>query len=105
MIPAATIWRTRNRSALAQPAIYTQIAMTHIATERDLAVPMRDGTRLFANLYGPTVVGHIPSGPASGPVIHIEDVTRFYKVYDAARRQPEYLPGVTPSAALKQRLR
>ena len=50
-------------------------------------------------------MGHIPSGPAPGPVIHIEDVTRFYKVYDAARRQPEYLPGVTPSAALKQRLR
>jgi hypothetical protein len=51
----------------------------------------------------PLSVGHIPSGPA--PVIHIEGVTRFYKVYDAARRQPEYLPGVTPNAALKQRLR
>ncbi len=51
----------------------------------------------------PLSVGRIPSGPA--PVIHIEGVTRFYKVYGAVRRQPEYLPGVTPSAALKQRLR
>jgi predicted acyl esterase len=27
--------------------------MTSIAIERDLAVPMRDGVRLFANLYKP----------------------------------------------------
>ncbi len=37
--PAATIWSTRNRSALAQLAIYTQIAMMPITTERDPAVP------------------------------------------------------------------
>lgn len=29
-----------------------------------------------------------PSRPAAGPVIHIEDVDRFYKVYDAAGGHP-----------------
>src|SRR5437870_13468084 len=31
-----------------------------MAMERDLAVPMRDGTRLFANLYRPAVEGPYP---------------------------------------------
>ena len=30
------------------------MALTSIAVERDLAVPMRDGVRLFANLFRPT---------------------------------------------------
>jgi putative CocE/NonD family hydrolase len=34
--------------------------MTSIAIERDLAVPMRDGVRLFANLYKPASDGRYP---------------------------------------------
>jgi predicted acyl esterase len=33
---------------------------TSIAIERDLAVPMRDGVRLFANLYRPAANGPHP---------------------------------------------
>ncbi len=39
--------------------------MTPNATERDPAVPMRDGTRLFANLYGLTVGGPHPVRPGA----------------------------------------
>jgi hypothetical protein len=38
----------------------SSIAMAPIAIERDLAVPMRDGVRLFANLYRPTANGPHP---------------------------------------------
>ena len=34
--------------------------MTSLAIERDLAVPMRDGVRLFANLFRPTTDGKYP---------------------------------------------
>jgi predicted acyl esterase len=34
--------------------------MTSIAMERDLAVPMRDGVRLFASLFRPTADGPYP---------------------------------------------
>lgn len=34
--------------------------MTSIAIERDIAVPMRDGLRLFANLYKPAADGRYP---------------------------------------------
>src|ERR1700726_2745593 len=52
----------RNQSGQAQPVIYTgtSIAMTSLAMERDLAVPMRDGVRLFANLFRPTADGPHP---------------------------------------------
>jgi len=38
----------------------TSIAMSSIVTERDLAVPMRDGVRLFANLFRPAADGPHP---------------------------------------------
>ena len=34
--------------------------MSSIAIERDLAVPMRDGVRLFANLFRPAGDGSCP---------------------------------------------
>lgn len=36
------------------------VAMTSMAIDRDLVVPMRDGVRLFANLYKPTAEGPHP---------------------------------------------
>ena len=34
--------------------------MPSINIERDIAVPMRDGARLFANLFRPLAVGRYP---------------------------------------------
>jgi predicted acyl esterase len=38
--------------------------MTSIVIERDLAVPMRDGVRLFANLFRPAADGPYDSSLA-----------------------------------------